>query len=103
MSKSALSRVVVLALAIGLGMALAGCGSKPEGKYVGGGGAMSIEFKSGKATITALGNTETCDYTVDGDKITVTNPKAPGGALIFTIMKDGSLQGGGETYTKAAG
>jgi hypothetical protein len=81
-----------------LGVAVAGCGSKPDGKYSDPSGTMSIEFKSGKAIVSTMGNPETCDYTMDGDKITVKS--ASGQALVFTLMKDGTIQGGGETFTK---
>jgi len=99
---------------------------KPDGKY-GKGNIEFVEFKSGKVTLTAFGNSQTCDYTVDGDKITVSDVKAKysmvsvdggfttvvfpegvqdNGTLVFTLKKDGSLQGSGgdhDTYTKSDG
>jgi hypothetical protein len=64
---------------------------------------VTVEFKSGKATITTklLGNTstDTADYTVDGDTVTV---KTKTGSMAFKIQKDGSLQGPQGTLTKIA-
>ena len=70
--------------------ALSGCGSKIDGKYVGAANMVTIEFSSGKATITdsMAGTTETADYTFDGDKVTI---KSKQGDIALTKMQDGTL------------
>jgi hypothetical protein len=91
---------------LGLFTSTIGCGSKVDGKYSGMLGMLTIEFKSGKAIVTskALGNTssETDDYTVDGDTVTV-KTKTKDGDIVFKIQKDGSLQEATlGTFTKVA-
>ena len=80
----------------------AGCDHGPSGKYTAQTG-MSMEFKSGKVM---LGDpnpnvpVETDDYTVDGNTITI---KSKNGDAKFTIMQDGSIEGGPlGTFKKAA-
>ncbi|HEX3355342.1 MAG TPA: hypothetical protein VHS31_00070 [Tepidisphaeraceae bacterium] len=85
------TRTKILApIVLGLALCITGCGSKIDGKYIGAGNMVTIELKSGKATITdsSAGTTETDDYTVDGDKITI---KAKQGDLLLTRMQDGTL------------
>ena len=90
-------RGVVLA---GLLVVAAGCDHGPSGKYTAQNGA-SIEFKSGKATLTdQTGPVETDDYTVEGSTITL---KSKSGDVKLTIMQDGSIEGGVfGTFKKAA-
>jgi hypothetical protein len=79
-----------------------GCDHGPSGKYTAQGGVASIEFKGGKAILNSeIGGhvSETDDYTVEGNTITV---KSPTGDLKFTIMQDGSLEGMLGTFKKAA-
>jgi len=77
----------------------AGCDHGPSGKYTAQGGVASVEFKSGKATLSDLsGQTETDDYTVEGNTITV---KSKSGDMKLTIMQDGSLEGVLGTFKKA--
>ena len=68
----------------------AGCSSKIEGKYVGAANMVTIELKSGQATITdsGAGTTETAAYTVDGNTITI---KSKQGDIVLTYMQDGTL------------
>jgi hypothetical protein len=95
-------RFVFVGLAAFLMFGIAGCGGpKVSGKYVSDGGAMTIDFESGKATLSdALGNNETDDYTVDGSSVTVKSKDR--GDLQFTIAQDGSLTGQGVTLKKSA-
>jgi len=93
-------RLLAVGMIACLGASIAGCGKKVDGKYVAEGGIASIEFKSGKAILTSAGISETDDYTIDGDKITV---KSKAGDLLFTIMQDGSLQSILGTLKKSAG
>ena len=102
MHKSLCRRLLVATTILWLATSI-GCGSKVKGKYVADGGGMAVEFKSGKAILTsATGESETDDYTVDGDKITIKSVKA-GGDIPFTLMQDGSLQGPFGTLKKSAG
>jgi hypothetical protein len=84
-------QLLVFGIIATLFAAVPGCRSnKFEGKYVGVGNMVTIEFKDGKATITDStgGAPEIADYTVDGDKITI---KAKAGDMQFTKMQDGSI------------
>jgi hypothetical protein len=106
MRRSLTKHVITLAVMLGLLSSATGCGSKVNGKYSGMLGAVTIEFKSGKAIVTAttLGNTssETDDYTVDGDRVTVKSTTKDGD-MVFTIQKDGTLQEATlGTFTKVA-
>jgi hypothetical protein len=104
MRRPFIQNVATFAIMLGLVTATIGCGSKVDGKYSGADGLFTVELKSGKATLTTkmLGNTstDTADYTVDGDTVTI---KPKGGDMAFKIQKDGSLQGPQGTLTKTAG
>ena len=65
---------------------LAACGDGVSGTYQGGTG--SINFASGKADATLLGNTLEMDYTTDGDKVVLRSPQ---GNLVLKRNSDGSL------------
>jgi hypothetical protein len=93
-------RLLSVGIAAWLGVAIAGCGSKVSGKYVGASGLLTVTFSSGQATLTAPdGTNETDTYTVSGNTVTINRPQ---GAGQFTIMPDGSLQGEGMTLTKTS-
>jgi hypothetical protein len=101
MAPHTLRRIILVCMLAFLGLAASGCGFKPDGKYIAGGGVMTVEFNSGQATITSMvSQPETCPYDVSGDKITIHSKSA--GDLVLTHMQDGSLQGNGITLTKAA-
>jgi hypothetical protein len=91
------------ALAAGLTVLMVGCSkSGPSGKYTMQGGVLSIEFKDGKAILSSdIGGheSETDDYTVEGNVVTV---KGKTGDVKLTIMQDGSLEGNLGTFKKAA-
>jgi hypothetical protein len=103
MRRPLIQNVATIAIMLGLITSTLGCGSKVDGKYSGADGLFTVEFKSGKATLTTkmLGNTstDTADYTVDGDTVTI---KTKMGNVELKIQKDGSLQGPQGTLTKAA-
>jgi hypothetical protein len=73
-------------------LALAGCGG---GKSIDGvyhaasGGPITITLKSGKATVEIGGEAKTLDYKVNGNKLTIINPKE--GDMTMTINDDGTL------------
>jgi hypothetical protein len=99
MNRPIIRRLLSIGFAAWLVAGIAGCGSKVSGKYVGAGGMLTIVFDSGKATMTTPVGSETDDYSVSGNTVTI-NTKQGNGQ--FTIMQDGSLQGNGMTLTKAA-
>jgi hypothetical protein len=80
-----------------------GCGKSVSGKYTDASGAITVDFESGKATITTpppLNTSETVDYTVSGNTITFTSN---GASVNLTIQSDGSITGfpGADKLTKA--
>ena len=90
-----LARVCILILVTAF---LAGCGSKMSGTYNidanGGVPFKSLNFTSGtKVELTAAmtGGISEATYVVDGDKVKIS---AAGSTQIWTIEKDGSLNGG---------
>jgi hypothetical protein len=100
MFKSISGRLLTGAMLASLAMGVIGCGTKLSGKYLTAGGAASLDFESGKVTFTSIvGGNETDDYTISGNQVTI---KTSQGDLTLTIMADGSLQGNGGTFTKAA-
>jgi len=101
MNTKLLCRPFALALIALAPLALSACSKGVDGKYVGNGGLMTLDFHSGKVDIVAMGDKETTDYTVEGDKVTIKSKKA--GEMVLTIMKDGTLEGGMQTFKKSAG
>jgi lipopolysaccharide export system protein LptA len=71
------------------GLALTGCG-KFTGTYETSNGVASISFLSGKVYITMMGDTELCDYEMNGDKIIV-HTKTDN--VVLTRNEDGTLDG----------
>jgi len=90
MNNPTLRKIATFGAAVLMGICISGCGSKLDGKYIGAGNMVTIELNSGKATITdsAASTTETDDYIVDGDKITI---KGKQGDIVLTKMQDGTL------------
>jgi hypothetical protein len=87
-----LSGIAVLAVVACAGF-LNGCtNTNVEGNtYLAGGGAISIEFKSGgKATMTGMGESQQCTYTQNAKQVSMTCPgdRQP---VVFTVNDDGSL------------
>lgn len=71
-------------------LVLIACGL--SGTYEAGNGAASVTFKSGKAYLTMLGNTEAFDYEEKGNRILVHTKM---GDIEFTKNSDGTLDGPG--------
>ena len=82
-------------------VAFAGCnGGEPlSGTYHTEGGGFTLDFKDGKVTVTTLGQSETFEYKVDGDKITILKFDQ-GKDLELTRNSDGSLNSPVGTFTK---
>ena len=96
MRTALVSRIVVVGV---ICLMVWGCGGGGmTGTYHGGG--MVLDFKGDKVTVTAMGESETLDYKVDADKVTIINPKE--GDLVLTRNSDGSLNSAFGTFTKSA-
>ena len=75
--------------AVWAGLVLTACSSF-SGTYETSNGVASVSFKSGKAYMTMMGDTEACEYEMKGDKIIV-HMKAD--KIVFTKNDDGTLEG----------
>ena len=92
-----LPRGIFVSLAIALlSISLAGCSSKDssakklDGVYHSpSGGPVTLTIKDGKATLSIGNESKTLDYKVEGNKLTILNPKE--GDAVFTINDDGTL------------
>jgi hypothetical protein len=85
-------RVAGLVISILL-LALVSCGggsSNLDGVYHGmAGSPITITIKSGKATVQVANESKTLDFKVEGNKLTIVDPKE--GNILFTINDDGTL------------
>ena len=78
-------------------LALVGCAgggssasSKLDGVYHGvTGGPITLTIKDGKATVQVGNESKTLEYKVEGNKLTILDPKD--GNAVFTINDDGTL------------
>jgi hypothetical protein len=85
-------KLSVLLVLIGISFTISGCGKSVAGVYKDDSGTMTFDFKSGgKVDVTVSGSTGSCDYTLDGNKVSV---KGMGSSWDFTIKDDGSLDTG---------
>ena len=55
------------------------------------GGPITINIKSGKATVQVANESKTLDYKLEGNQLRIINPAE--GDLLFTINDDGTLNG----------
>ena len=90
--RGALTSLAVVLLAL----SLVGCPSKGSSQksldgvyHQPGGGPATLTIKGDKATMTIGTESKTLDYKVDGNKLTLLDPKE--GDVVFTINDDGSL------------
>ena len=79
----------LLAAVICVGLVMTGCG-KFTGTYETANGVASVAFLSGKVYVTMMGDTELCDYELNGDKIIV-HTKTDN--VVLTRNEDGTLEG----------
>jgi hypothetical protein len=103
MSLRVVRHIAALLIAGAVTLVLAGCGggSNLDGVYHGvTGGPITITIKSGKATVQIANESKTLDYKVDGNKLTILDPKE--GNVNFTINDDGTLTGELGVMTKKA-
>ena len=88
---------VLVIVMILLAITVPACDKGPSGKYESGDGMVSVDFKSGnKAAVKIAEGTLDCDYSVEGDKVTVVVDKATNHNLVFTKKSDDTLDGGSE-------
>lgn len=87
-------------------LTLSGCGGsssggkKLDGVYHGAPGSpITLTIKDGKATMTVGTESKTLDYKVEGNKLTLLNPKE--GNAVFTINDDGTLNSEIGVFTKS--
>jgi hypothetical protein len=95
------TRGIFASLAIALlAISLTGCPSKSSSASGAGGnldgvwhspngGPMTLTIKDGKATMLVANESKTLDYKVEGNKLTLIDPKE--GNVVFTINDDGTL------------
>jgi hypothetical protein len=87
MNRSLLRVIILGSSVMFMSQLLSGCGV--EGKYADQTGMINLELQSsGKATLGAMGQSEPCTYTTDGDKVAIT---CHGETTTFTKQSDGSL------------
>jgi hypothetical protein len=86
------SNGLTLALAAVLCAFAAACGGKVAGNtYIGNGGVVQIEFKSGGKAYVSTGPLSTpCTYTESGKTVTLV---CEGDKTVFTVDDDGALNG----------
>jgi hypothetical protein len=83
-------RAAVLVLAASCAATFACGGSSLEGTYTNASGQATLDIKAGdQASFTVLGDTQTCSYTRDAAKLTLTCPGQQ--TFDFSIASDGSL------------
>jgi hypothetical protein len=93
-----IQRTLAALLLVGA-MFMAACGSSAEGKYRDPSGTINASFQDGKAYIGMGAYAVDGTYKIDGDKITATGDfgmMLPH-TLVFTINKDGSIDGPRDT------
>jgi hypothetical protein len=87
-----ITRALVLAVALAItGIATPGCHKSLDGNYRDDASIFFVEFKpDGKALLKLAGDTREANYTLDGNKVTITSAN---GTIVLTINGDGSLSG----------
>ena len=81
--------ILMMFAAVLIGLAFTGCG-KFTGTYETANGVASVAFLPGKVYVTMMGETELCDYEMNGDKIIV-HTKTDN--VVLTRNEDGTLDG----------
>ena len=90
-------------IVLALGVALGGCGSSSsslDGTYhqAGGGGIITLDFKSGKVTMTMMGESKQGTYEVKGDQVIL--HMSGEGDTQLKMNGDGTLDSGLGTFKK---
>jgi hypothetical protein len=102
MLSSKLTRLITAAV-LAFGLALGGCGSSGSslnGTYhqAGGAGIITLEFKSGKVTMTMMGQSKQGTYEIKGDQVVIHLPGE--GDTQLKLNGDGTLDSGLGTFKK---
>jgi hypothetical protein len=93
------TKTMLSLLVVCFGLALAGCGSKLSGTYhQTAGGAITLEFKSGKVYSSVLGQTNEGTYEVKGDQV-ILHLKGEGDVTL-KLNSDGTLDTPLGTFAK---
>lgn len=72
-------------------ISVAACGSKYEGKYSNANGSIMLDLQSGgKASFTALGETQSCTYSTNKNQIAL---DCKSDLILLTLQDDNSLTG----------
>jgi hypothetical protein len=99
---SSRSARLLIATTLALGLAIGGCGSSSSlnGTYhqAGGGGVVTLEFKSGKVTMTMMGESKQGTYDIKGDQVILHLPGE--GDTQLKMNGDGTLDSGLGTFKK---
>ena len=100
---SSQSRRLLTGAVFAFGLALGGCGSSGSslnGTYhqAGGAGIVTLEFKSGKVTMTMMGQSKQGTYEVKGDQVLIHLPGE--GDTQLKMNGDGTLDSGLGTFKK---
>src|SRR5947207_2857129 len=108
-TRSGRSPGIFASLVLGIALfSLIGCSGgdssgakKLDGVYHGAPGSspITLTIKNGKATMTVGTESKTLDYKVEGNKLTLLDPKE--GNAIFTINDDGTLNSEIGVFTKS--
>lgn len=80
-------------LIIALTVLLTACGQTLDGTYVDKQGMVGLTFKGNKVSMSGM----EWKYEIDGNQLRLLLPQ---GAMVFTINKDGSIQGMGTKFIK---
>jgi len=91
MHSSWIHKALLVAVLAGLGLAV-GC-SSVEGKYRDSDGIVSLELKSGKASLNIGPEHLDCTYTVDGNKVIIRPTVGDTSRTIVLTLKGDSLVG----------
>jgi hypothetical protein len=94
---------LLIGTVLAFGLAIGGCGSSGSslnGTYhqAGGAGIVTLEFNSGKVTMTMMGQSKQGTYDIKGDQVTLHLPGE--GDTQLKINGDGTLDSGLGTFKK---
>jgi hypothetical protein len=97
---SSQSARLLIGFMLAFGLALGGCGSSLNGTYhqAGGAGIATLEFKSGKVTMTMMGQSKQGTYEIKGDQVMLHLPGE--GDTQLKMNSDGTLDSGLGTFKK---
>jgi hypothetical protein len=99
---SSRSARLLIGIVLTFGLVIGGCGSSSslDGTYhqAGGAGVVTLEFKSGKVTMTMMGQSKQGTYDIKGDQVILHLPGE--GDTQLKMNGDGTLDSGLGTFKK---